>query len=237
MRRYTFLAILLLLLIGRTNGQQPDTLIRKLDSARIKTNETRQRNVITKTAYNENTRITFRNDFVLLASDVKQQVSKPFHMTKERLEKGLPSVVLAIAALTFADEPIQRNMLDIRNRNPALQDISKFVTNTGGPYEVITLGVLATSGFLFRNEKLKTSSLLATQSYLTSALTHTLIKLIAGRQRPFFYDPNEVEAEPRFRGPFHKAFKDQNGKNIGSSFPSGHTAGAFAAATSFCNGV
>lgn len=138
-----------------------------------------------------------------------------------------------IAALTFADEPIQRNVLDIRNKNPALQDISKFVTNTGGPYEAITLGALATTGFLFKNEKLKTSSLLATQSYLTSGVTHTLLKLIAGRQRPFFYDPNEVEAEPRFRGPFHKAFKDKNGKNIGSSFPSGHTAGAFAAATVF----
>lgn len=217
---------------GALHAQQPDTLIKKLDSAREKTNKDPHDNVIKQEAYNETTALTFKNYFVLLGSDAKQQLTKPFHMSRKEW-RGLAIGTITIAALTFADEPIQRNMLDIRNKNPSLQNISKFVTNTGGPYEAITLSALATYGFFFKNEKLKTSALLASQSYLISAVTHSIFKVFSGRQRPFFYDPNSVEVEPKFNGPFHKSFTDKNGKKIGSSFPSGHTSGAFAAATVF----
>jgi membrane-associated phospholipid phosphatase len=42
-----------------------------------------------------------------------------------------------------------------------------------------------------------------------------------------------MEAEPKFLGPFSKTYKDPNGKTSYSSFPSGHTTVAFAAATVF----
>jgi membrane-associated phospholipid phosphatase len=61
----------------------------------------------------------------------------------------------------------------------------------------------------------------------------SLLKYLTGRQRPSYYNSNSLEAEPTFRGPFSKAGKDINGKSISSSFPSGHTTVAFAAATVF----
>jgi membrane-associated phospholipid phosphatase len=92
---------------------------------------------------------------------------------------------------------------------------------------------LTAYGVVFKNEKLKTTTLLASQSYITSAAIQTVIKFATGRQRPFVYHPDQVEAEPKFHGPFHSTFRDVNGKKITSSFPSGHTTVAFAAATVF----
>ncbi|HYK55423.1 MAG TPA: phosphatase PAP2 family protein, partial [Flavisolibacter sp.] len=46
---------------------------------------------------------------------------------------------------------------------------------------------------------------------------------------PSFYDPNTV-AKPTFKGPFAKS-TDYTGAKANSSFPSGHTTVAFAAAT------
>jgi membrane-associated phospholipid phosphatase len=59
-----------------------------------------------------------------------------------------------------------------------------------------------------------------------------VIKFISGRQRPTHFDPTSTEVEPKFRGPFYKGVAS-NGKRINSSFPSGHTTVAFAAATVF----
>lgn len=213
-------------------AQQPDTLIKKLDSLRIKTDSVGQINVINKDAYNQTTAITPRAYFILLGSNFKQQATKPFHMNGHDW-RNVGIGALVIGAFGFSDEPVQKYVLDLRNRNPSIGKVSKFVTNTGGPYEVITLSLMAGYGIIFKKEKFKTTSLLASQSYITSGVFMTLIKGLTGRQRPFVYHPNQVEAEPKFHGPFHSPFVDINGKKIGSSFPSGHTAGAFAAATVF----
>jgi membrane-associated phospholipid phosphatase len=138
-----------------------------------------------------------------------------------------------IGGFALTDESVQQFVLKLRDRNPWVHNVSRFVTNTGGPYEAITLGLMATYGVVFKNEKLKTTALLASQSYITSAAIQTVLKLATGRQRPFVYHPDQVEAEPKFHGPFHSTFRDINGKKVTSSFPSGHTTGAFAAATVF----
>jgi hypothetical protein len=133
-------------------------------------------------------------------------------------------------AVGLADEPIQRFGLDLRTHNKGVRQVSSYVTNTGAQYEGIALIGIGTYGFLFKNEKLQTTTLLASQAYITSSVMQTLIKTLTGRQRPSYYNPDNVEAEPTFRGPFYK-FKDVNGSTISSSFPSGHTTLAFAAAT------
>jgi hypothetical protein len=57
------------------------------------------------------------------------------------------------------------------------------------------------------------------------------MKFVSGRKRPSFYNLEE-EAEPTFTGPFSKS-RNANGQYVNSSFPSGHTTVAFAAATVF----
>lgn len=223
----------LLLLISITGNAQVDTLIKKLDSLRIQKDSAGvQNNNISEKAYNEKTRFTFSSYFILLGSDLKQEITAPFHFKKKGwIKTGV--VALVTGALFFADEPVQKFALKLRDSSNAVRNISKYVTKFGGIYEAYTLAALGAYGFIFKNEKIKTTTLLATQAYLTGGAMEHLLKLISGRQRPYFYDANAADAEPTFHGPFSKAGKDINGKRLNSSFPSGHTTVAFAAATVF----
>ena len=223
--------LFVLLFSGSLYAQQPDTLIQKLDSLSQKADSAGgQDNNINRKAYNDRTEITFPSYFVLLASDFKQQITAPFHITKKDWGKvGLFGV--AAVGLGFADESIQKFGLDLRTHNKGVRRVSKHITNLGAQYEGITLLALGGYGFIFKNEKIQTTTLLATQAYITSGVMHSLLKLATGRQRPSYYNPNKLEAEPTFRGPFHAPFSDSKGTTISSSFPSGHTTLAFAAAT------
>src|ERR1700754_4241498 len=105
------LSLLIILVVGlyeQSNAQQTDTLIKKLDSLGRKTDSAGgQNNNIEEVAYNEVTKITFKNYFVLLGSDLKQGFTKPFHMTGRDWGK-LAKFGLVMGALTFVDKPIQR---------------------------------------------------------------------------------------------------------------------------------
>jgi membrane-associated phospholipid phosphatase len=213
-----------------TFSQRTDTLVRKLDSLSTKTDSAGgQINNTSPTAYNKATDLSFPDFFVLQGSNLKQAFTKPFHMTRQNW-KDLGKFAIITSALVFADEPVQKFALDIRNHNKGLHNISREVTNFGGAYEAYTLGALGAYGFLFKNKKMQTTTLLALQSYITGAALESVLKFVSGRQRPYAVNPNKVEAEPTFRGPF-KDIRDADGRKLNSSFPSGHTTVAFAAAT------
>ena len=219
-----FLLVILISMISLTGfSQQPDTLIKKLDSLSIKNDSTgKQLNNTTEAAYNEQTKITFRTYFILLGSTLKQEFTKPFHMSKKEWGQfGLFAV--AAGGLAFADEPVQRQALKFRANNTGALKASNYITNTGGVYEIVTLAALGSYGYIFKNEKLRTTTLLATQAYITGSAIETVLKYLTGRTRPSYYAPG-TESEPRFRGPFTKSSSN-------SSFPSGHATVAFAAAT------
>jgi hypothetical protein len=218
----TIIYILLLFAIpGLATAQKADTLIKKLDSLTKKTvDEGGQKNTIAPSAYNETTKITFRTYFVLLGSDFKQQVTSPMHLDRKAWIKT-GAVALFAGGLTLLDEPIQQTALKQR-KYKSVVNVSKYVTNTGGLYETYTLAALGAYGFLFKNEKIKTTTFLATQSYITAGVIETFAKFLTGRERPSYTAEGAGEAEPRFEGPF---------KGVSSSFPSGHTTVAFAAAT------
>jgi membrane-associated phospholipid phosphatase len=228
-----FILIVSMLLPITGFSQKPDTLIKKLDSLSKKTDSAGgQSNNINKAAYNENTEITFPAYFILLGSDLKQEFTAPFHLTrKDWIRVGEFAVIEG--ALFFADEPIQRFALDLRDHNAGVRNISDFVTRFGGNYETYLLAGLGAYGFIFKSEKIKTTTLLATQAYITGGVMETVLKFLTGRQRPYYADVTTLEAEPKFHGPFYKPIRDVNGKKLNSSFPSGHTTVAFAAATVF----
>ena len=211
-------------------AQQPDTLIRKLDSLNQKADSAgRQVNNTAPAAYNEANQITLPAFFILQGSNLKQAFTKPFHMSgRDWRNVGLFAV--ALGGLAFADRPIQRFALDVRNSNSGLGEISRVVTQFGGAYEGYTLGALGAYGFLFKNEKMQTTTLLAAQSYVTGAAVQYVMKFLTGRQRPLALNRNQQVGDPRFLGPF-QTIKDAEGKKLNGSFPSGHTTVAFAAAT------
>jgi membrane-associated phospholipid phosphatase len=213
-------------------SQQKDTLINKLDSLNKQSDSAgKQVNNISLKAYNEITKITFNSYCTLIGSDLKQQFTKPFHMTGKDWGR-LGKFALVAGALSFADEPIQKAAVKFTNNNPGLKNVSKYVTNFGGIYEAYTLAAFGAYGIIFKSQKIKTTTLLATQAYITGAALESVLKFVSGRTRPSYYDAN-MEAEPKFLGPFSKTPKDANGKKVYSSFPSGHTTVAFAAATVF----
>ncbi len=231
-REFKLLLILLLSIPVVGFSQQPDTLINKLDSLGRKTDSAGgQINNISPKAYNEETRINFNSYFILLGSDLKQAFTKPFHMTKKDWRK-LGGFTLATVALSFADEPVQQAALKLRNKNTGINNVSKFITNFGGNYEGYTLAALGAYGFIFKDQKMQTTILLATQAYITGAAVEGVGKFLSGRTRPSYYDAT-TEAEPKFLGPFSKTARTSSGKKVYSSFPSGHTTVAFAAATVF----
>ena len=214
------------------HAQRTDTLIHKLDSLNHKTEiRGKQNNNVNSKTYSDSTNLNFKTYFVLLGSDLKQEFTKPFHMTGQdwgRFAKW--AVVLGAVGLT--DEPVQRFSVRLMANNPGLQHVSSYVTKFGASYEFYTLAGFGAYGLIFKSNKMKTTTLLATQAYLTGAALESVLKYISGRTRPSFYDPS-VEAEPKFLGPFSKTYKDASGKTSYSSFPSGHTTVAFAAATVF----
>jgi membrane-associated phospholipid phosphatase len=225
-----YLFCLFFLIPALAFSQKTDTLLHKLDSLDKKADTVGQKNVITPKAYNDTTRITFKSYFVLLGSDFKQQLTAPFTMSKKSWIKVAKFAVIT-GGLLFADEPVQQRVVNWRQGNKLLTNTSYYLTNSGGIYEGGVLAALSTYGFLFKNEKIRTTSLLATQAYITAELINQILKNVAGRQRPSVYDKERVESEPRFKGPFANTGKDVNGKRLNASFPSGHATLAFAAAT------
>src|SRR5436190_16072424 len=89
-------------------AQKTDTLIHRLDSLNRKTDSAgKQVNNINPASYNETTKITFKNYFVLLASDIKQEFTKPLHMTGKDWW-NLGKFAATFTAVAFVDETVQK---------------------------------------------------------------------------------------------------------------------------------
>jgi membrane-associated phospholipid phosphatase len=238
-KRLELFIVILLAMPLLVSAQQKDTLIKKIDSLGKQTDSVggKQKNNINPEVYNENTRMTPRTYIILLADDIKQQVTSPFRATgSDWLKVGGVGVLTASCAL-FADKPLNRVTLDIRSKSSNVVSISTYVTNFGGLYEVYTLTALAAYGYIFKNEKTKNATFLATQAYLTAAGIETALKYLTGRQRPSYYDPVTGMNSPTWHGPLYSFKTGSNGykppNDAYTSFPSGHTTVAFAAATVF----
>ena len=233
-----FVCSLMLLVPFKLSAQQKDTLIKKLDSLNTQPADLKRKTTdsINQANYNAVTKLNVRSYFILLASDIKQQVTAPFH-TKAKDWAKVGYFGLLTGAVMLADEPVNRFTVDLVNKNNSIASVSKYVTKFGGIYEVYTLAALGSYGFIFKNEKIKTTTLLASQAYITAGLIESVLKFLTGRQRPVYYDPVTNENEAAWHGPFYQFKKDNLGKRPDggsySAFPSGHTTAAFAAATIF----
>lgn len=148
--------------------------------------------------------------------DTKTVVTRPFHWKAKDWTKA--GVVLGVAALSyaFADQSIQRYSQE--HKSPFTNTLSGIVDPLGnGRYLWITSGVVFLHGQLFHNEKTTRVGLLILESQLINGVIGQVIKLGAGRKRPWDGATAHEWAGPQYP-PFH-------------SFPSGHAQTAFALAT------
>lgn len=197
------------------NCQSTDTLINKLDSLKKQTDTTKQVNQIEPNLYDERTKMNLKVYGVLLLDDFKQQAYSPLEIKQKGWLKGA-AIVAGTIGMSFLDKPIQRSSVDFINKNPGTDDISGAITNIGGIYQGAVFAMVATWGFAFKNPKLRTTTALASQSYITSMFWSYLFKNLSGRLRP-----NHPSYSNKLNGPFYTS---------NSSFPSQHTTLAFAAA-------
>ena len=231
-----FLTLILLVpVIGYS--QQKDTLARTADSVSVKTDSlTNTKSHAKNIAAYDEAKINFKTYFALLGDDIKRQATWPFHAKgKDWIKAG--GFTLLTAAVGLTNKPVNRFAVKLHDNNPALASISKYTTNFGGAYELYALAGFYASGLIFKDQKLKNTTALATQGYLISVGITTIAKYLAAEQRPYYTDPLTNKKGPIFHGPFYPFKKGPDGKKLSredySSFPSGHATAAFAAATVF----
>lgn len=210
--------------------QQQDSLFSKLDSLNKKVDSLpiNQTNNINPEVY-EGAKLDFKSYFILLADDFKQQVTQPFH-TKKRDWLKVGGFAALTGALSLANNSINRFAIKLHDESKTVADVSRYVTNFGGAYEVYAIAGFYVYGLIFKTEKEKTTTALATQAYITAGVLSTAAKILAGVQRPYYTDPNTNQRGAIFHGPFYPFTSGVDAQSY-SSFPSGHTTAAFAAAT------
>ncbi|QPJ62790.1 MAG: phosphatase PAP2 family protein [Candidatus Nitronauta litoralis] len=152
-----------------------------------------------------------------IVTDGIKLVTSPLHWeTRDWLTAGL--IGGTTVALGFLDEKVHEEIEE--NPSKARKDFLKVGEVVGdGGYAAAYLSLFYLTGLFRDDEELKSTALLATESFLISGAFTLTLKHLIGRERP----NNTTEADD-FAGPF---------AGEGLAFPSGHTTTAFAIATVF----
>ena len=123
----------------------------------------------------------------------------------------------AIALSMLIDEPV-RDFMN-RNQDPRLSDWLRVGRQYGNIVTPVSIaGALYVAGLAFKDGSLRQTGLMVAEATAFAGITTTVIKIIAGRSRPFL-----GQGASDFRG-----FQDQDDY---FSFPSGHATVAFALTT------
>src|SRR3954466_899626 len=163
-RRFLIVFILFMPFAGFT--QQKDTLINKLDSLKKETDTAGEKKFFEPAFYDERTKVNAKVFGILLLDDFKQQALSPLDINKKGWLTGAALVGVTIG-ISYLDKPIQRWAAGLRRGNPNLGSYSKTASDVGGAYEVATFAGIAAYGYIFKNPKLRTTTALATQAYIT----------------------------------------------------------------------
>ncbi|MBK9098064.1 MAG: phosphatase PAP2 family protein [bacterium] len=163
-----------------------------------------------------------QSDFSLFMEDGVNLATAPFSFTStDWLKTG--ALVLA-TGLAFSLDPKIKDQVNSQ-RSPSLDNATGFGEKYGSTsYAGIFAGGMYLTGKIFNNKSIATTGRMLTESILYSGLAVSILKYTVGRSRPY---TNE--------GPvtmFTYSFQEAN-----VSFPSGHTATAFAVSTVLANRI
>jgi membrane-associated phospholipid phosphatase len=137
---------------------------------------------------------------------------------------GFAGAVVATGLLAPFDHDIQRSVRaeDLRD-NRGLHRAANMLAFSGGPGPFVAGGVLYLVGETVGSNRLAALGVTMTESVIMAAALNGLVKGAAGRALP-----NATSSKPGHFS-FGRGFHEDNGSFV--SFPSGHTAASFAAAT------
>ena len=136
-------------------------------------------------------------------------------------------VVLGVATATQLDEHLaQRFQSPSFQSNSALHRTSSIAGAVGDPGALLLTAGLYATGRIVRRPELADVGLHATEAIVVSGALTGLLKFASGRARP-----QVATLEPDELGPDTDEFHPGRGLGGFTSFPSGHTTAAFAAAS------
>lgn len=150
-------------------------------------------------------------------SDLGRVLVSPFHWNgKDLLLFGGSAAITGILMSTLDEEMME---YVANHETQGQKDFSLAVTHLGeGPFLIGLSAVLYGTGELAGSESLRKAGLLSLESFGIAAVITTGLKVIAGRHRP-------AAGEGAF------SFNPFTRSNVEHSFPSGHSASAFAVAS------
>ena len=165
---------------------------------------------------------TKQNDLSIFVDDGLNLATAPFNFTStDWLKTG--AFVIATGLAFSLDPKIKENVS--QQHTTSLDNLTGFGEKYGTiSYACIFAGGMYLTGKIFENKSITTTGRMLTESVLYSGLAVSLLKYTVGRSRPY---TNE--------GPvtmFTYSFQEAN-----VSFPSGHTATAFAISTVLANRI
>lgn len=162
-------------------------------------------------------------------SFLKDQVhiwTAPFRIKKKDLNYLIPLTLAAATVMVF-DEDINHNTQKFKNKNQWVKNLSPILTEGG---EVPVVGGISAAmyltGLAVKDDKLMQTGALAGYALVNSAVVVTVLKMLAGRQRP------RVDGNSQWK-PFPQTLEQFEGSSSDyySSFPSGHSIAAWTLAT------
>ncbi len=172
-----------------------------------------------------------------LISDIGLQATAPFKMNLRQSFYFIGGVAATLALIHY-DHTINKNVSPLKGKNRLVNVTSPVLTEFGGAYGFLGVGLFVGYSFLFHNEKAKETSRLLAEALITSTVWTQFGKMVSGRERPSdSYYGNARGHINEWYGPV--SHLDRDAANLPPSafdaFPSGHTTTAFAIATVFAN--
>jgi membrane-associated phospholipid phosphatase len=166
-----------------------------------------------------------------------EQITAPIHFkAKQWLITG--SAIGVTAILIHQDNDINRWARGLKEDHQWINKSSPVITKFGAQYGALTVCTFGLVSAAFKNEKGVQTSLLATQSMITSGVWIQIIKQISGRERPNASYYGSHSGGGSWHGPFasyNKTLALKYPDASFNSFASGHTAIAFSIATVFAS--
>jgi membrane-associated phospholipid phosphatase len=159
--------------------------------------------------------------------------SIPSTPTTTTVVLGVSGAAAITAMLFHYDQDIYDEIHGWRENNTLIRKVSPVITNMGdGFFSVGLFGGFAAYGLIFKDQKTVDVGKIGIESFLLTGISVQLFKHLCGRERP----SDATRPGGFWHGPFayfDKQRRNKLGLSAFDSFPSGHAATAFAAATTF----
>ena len=154
--------------------------------------------------------------FAKMGADLGRVVVSPLHWKGQDL--AALGVTAGVVAIAFSLDETTKDRAD-NHTGAGFDNFSLFVTHFGeGPFLIGFSAALYAGGEAFKNDGLRKTGLMSLESFAVSGVVVTALKLVAGRHRP-------LAAHGAWDFNFFSTLNHEH------SFPSGHSASAFAVAS------